>query len=179
MSFLELARQRYSVRSYKNISVEKDKIIKVLEAGRVSPSACNFQPRYFIVIDDSELKEKIAECYPREWFKQAPVIIVVCGNHKESWKRQDDKDHCDIDVAIAIDHMTLAAADQGLGTCWICAFDAKLCHEILELPEHMEVVALLPLGYPEMKGDAKRHSKARKSLDEIVGWNRYKESDNV
>jgi len=179
VSFLELAKKRYSVRSYKNLPVEKKKILKVLEAGRISPSACNFQPRYFIVIEDNQLKEKIAQCYPRQWFKQAPVIIAVCGDHSESWKRGDGKDHCDIDVAIAIDHMTLAAADLGLGTCWICAFDAKLCHEILDLPEHMEVIALLPLGYPEKDADAERHSKARKPLDEIVGWNGYEESKEI
>ena len=174
MSFVELAKERCSVRSYKDLPVEREKILKVLEAGRVSPSACNFQPRYFIVVQDKDLKEKIYTTYPREWFKQAPVIILVCGDHNQSWRRGDGKDHCDIDVAIAIDHMTLAAVEQGLGTCWICAFDAQLCHEILELPEHMEVVALLPLGYPEKESDMERHNKGRKDLSKIVGWDGYK-----
>jgi nitroreductase len=85
MSFLDLAKKRYSVRSFKDKPVEKDKIIKVLEAGRLSPSACNFQPRYFVVIEDEDLKDKIGQCYPRQWFKQAPVIIAVCGDHSTSF----------------------------------------------------------------------------------------------
>ncbi len=173
MSFIELAKKRCSVRSYSDLPVEREKIIKVLEAGRVSPSACNFQPRYFIVVQDENLKENISKAYPRDWFKKAPVIIVVCGDHNQSWKRGDGKDHSDIDVAIAIDHMTLQAAELGLGTCWVCAFDAQLCHEILQLPEHMEVVALLPMGYPEKLSDIERHDKDRKFLNDIVGWDGY------
>ncbi len=171
MSFIDLARKRYSVRNFKDAVVEKEKILQVIEAARLSPSAVNYQPRHFIIVTDEELKNKIAETYPREWFRKAPVVIVVCGDHSSSWKRRDGKDHCDIDVAIAIDHMTLAAADMGLGTCWICAFDAKKCHEILGLPEHMEVVALLPLGYP---ADEATPEKRRKSMDEIISWNGYK-----
>ncbi|NLI61622.1 MAG: nitroreductase, partial [Clostridiales bacterium] len=112
------------------------------------------------------------------WLKQAPVIIVACGDHSQSWKRGDGKDHCDIDVAIAIDHMTLAAAEEGLGTCWICAFDAELCHEILELPEDMEVIALLPIGYPQEESDEERHNRQRKPLDQIVGWDRWESSSS-
>lgn len=173
MTFIELARKRSSVRDYKSLPVEREKIIEVLEAGRVSPSACNYQPRYFIVIQDKAIRDKVYACYPREWFKQAPVIIVVCGDHSQSWKRGDGKDHCDIDVAIAIDHMTLAATELGLGTCWVCAFDAQLCHNILELPEHMEVIALLPLGYPGEKNNVEGHAVNRKGLGEIVGWDGY------
>lgn len=170
MSFLNLARSRYSVRSYQDREVEKDMILQVLEAGRLAPSAVNFQPLHYIVITESEEKQKILDAYPRGWLKEAPAIIVVCGNHKESWKRRDGKDHCDIDATIAIDHMTLAAADLGLGSCWVCAFDAKSCHESLGLPEHMEVIALLPLGYP--KGERITEAK-RKSMEELVSWERY------
>ncbi|NMA65822.1 MAG: nitroreductase, partial [Clostridiaceae bacterium] len=127
MSFFEVAEKRYSLRKFNTKEVEKEKILKVIEAARIAPSACNLQPYHFIVITDSELRKKVAESYPREWFKNAPVIIVACGDHSKSWKRIDGKDHCDVDVAIAVDHMTLAAAEQGLGTCWVCAFDAKMC----------------------------------------------------
>jgi nitroreductase len=170
MSLLEIAKKRYSVRSYMDKEVEKEKLLQVLEAGRIAPSAVNFQPVHLIVITDKEEKEKVTEAYPRGWLKAAPVIIAVCGDHSQSWKRKDGKDHCDIDAAIAIDHMTLAATDLGLGTCWICAFDSKLCHEILELPEHMEVIALLPIGYPQ--GERITESK-RKDLEELVSWERY------
>ena len=170
MSFLELASKRYSVRNYTNRPVEENKILEVLEAARVAPSAVNYQPWHLIVVTEQGLKSKIAEAYPRDWFKQAPVVIVACGDHEKSWKRKDGKDHCDVDVAIALDHLALAATSLGLGTCWVCAFDAKRVHEILRLPEQLEVIALLPLGYP---GDAPIPLKKRKDLDELVSWNGY------
>lgn len=169
--FIDIARKRHSVRSYENKPVEKEKILQVLEAARLSPSACNLQPRYFIVITDERLKSKVAGTFPGAWLKKAPAIIAVCGDHSGSWKRADGKDHCDIDAAIATDHMTLAATEMGLGTCWVCAFDAKRCHEILQLPENLEATVLLAVGYPA-DGD-KEHAKDRKSLDEIAGWNGY------
>lgn len=170
MSFLELAKKRYSVRSYLDKPVEKEKLLQVLEAARIAPSAVNKQPWHFIVVTDKIIKNKIAETYPRDWFKTVPAVIVVCGDHSKSWKRNDGKDHCDIDVAIAIDHMTLAATDLGLGTCRVCAFDAKQCHKALELPENLEVVALLPIGYP---ADTAPESKKRMELSEIVSWEKY------
>lgn len=167
MSFLELTKKRYSVRKYKDEPVEREKLLQVLEAARYAPSACNYQPWHFIVVTDEELKNRIAETYPRDWFREAPVVIVACGDHSSSWKRGDGKDHCDVDLAIAIEHMALAAADLGFCTCWVCAFDARRCHEILELPDNLEVVALLPLGYPAEEGIPE---KKRKGLDEIVTW---------
>ncbi|HWT26951.1 MAG TPA: nitroreductase family protein [Mobilitalea sp.] len=171
MTLLELAKQRHSVRSYQSKEVEREKLLQVLEAGRLAPSAVNFQPFHFIVITEEEGKSKVNEAYPREWLRKAPVIIVVCGDHSKSWKRKDGKDHCDIDAAIAIDHMTLAATDLGLGTCWICAFDAKRLHENLELPANLEPIAIVPFGYPDEERVAE---KVRRSLDEMVSWENYK-----
>ncbi|NLC19260.1 MAG: nitroreductase [Clostridiales bacterium] len=171
MSFLDIAKRRYSVRAYEDIEVEKEKLLQILEAGRLAPSAVNYQPVHFIVITDKEQKKKVYETYPRGWLEEAPVIIVACGDHSVSWKRRDGKDHCDIDLAIAVDHMTLAAADLGLGTCWICAFDAEKCRKLLELPDNLEPMVLLPVGYP--KGGRLSEIK-RKSLDEIVSWEEYK-----
>ncbi|NLJ87857.1 MAG: nitroreductase [Epulopiscium sp.] len=171
MSFLELAKKRYSVRSYLDRPVEKEKLLQVLEAARIAPSAVNKQPWNFIVVTNENTKNKIAETYPREWFKTAPAVIVVCGDHSKSWKRKDGKDHCNIDVAIAIDHMTLAATDLGLGTCWVCAFDAKQCHKILGLPENLEVIALIPIGYP---ADTAPENKNRMDISEIVSWEKYR-----
>lgn len=171
MSFLDIAKRRYSVRAYEDIEVEKEKLLQILEAGRLAPSAVNYQPVHFIVITDKEQKKKVYETYPRGWLEEAPVIIVACGDHSVSWKRRGGKDHCDIDLAIAVDHMTLAAADLGLGTCWICAFDAEKCRKLLELPDNLEPMVLLPVGYP--KGGRLSEIK-RKSLDEIVSWEEYK-----
>ncbi|HEX3043839.1 MAG TPA: nitroreductase family protein [Bacillota bacterium] len=170
MSFLEIAKKRYSVRSYQKTPVEPEKLQQVLEAGRIAPSAVNFQPWVFVVAQTEAARKKIATAYPREWLLQAPVIIVICGDHSQSWKRRDGKDHCDIDAAIAIDHMALAAADLGLGTCWVCAFDAPLCRQALGLPEHLEPIALLPLGYPADSPDPARYETKRKKLDQIVRW---------
>jgi nitroreductase len=170
MNFLELATARYSVRSYLDQEVEREKLLQVLEAGRIAPSAVNFQPVHFIVVTEKEEKEKLYEVYTRDWIKEAPAIIIVCGDHKVSWKRKDGKDHSDIDVAIVVDHMTLAAADLGLGTCWVCAFDAARCHELFHLPEHLEATVLLPIGYPKSERPA---GIRRKSIEELVSWNSY------
>jgi nitroreductase len=170
MSFLELARSRYSVRKYQDREVEQEKIVEVLEAGRIAPSACNYQPWKFVVVQDAQNRKRLQEIYPREWFGTAPVVIIVCGDHNKSWVRNDAKDHCDIDVAIAADHMTLAATDLGLGTCWVCAFDKEKCAEILNLESNLEPVIVLPLGYPADKVDPGRHSQQRNTIDQIVQW---------
>ena len=173
MEFLNLAKSRYSCRHYSSKPIEKEQLIEVLEAGRVAPSAKNLQPWYFIVIDEPELLKNIKSCYQKEWIQSAPCIIVILGNHNISWHRDDGKDHCDIDVSIAIDHMTLAATNIGLATCWVCKFDAKKAAEILQLPEHIEPVALIPIGYPTDKTDINRHEKLRKPLQEIVFYNEF------
>lgn len=170
MSFIDLALKRYSVRDYKATPVEKEKLYQVLEAGRIAPSAVNYQPWHFIVITDESVKSRVSECYARDWFKTVPAIIIVCGDHAKSWKRKDGKDHCDLDAAIAVDHMTLAATELGLGTCWVCAFDAKRCHEVLGLPENLEAIAMMPIGYA---ADNQEPEKKRKSLADIVSWEGY------
>lgn len=171
VTFLDLAEKRYSLRTFSDQSVEKETILKLLAAARLAPSAVNYQPCHFIVVTDEALKTKVAEGYSREWFAKAPVVIVACGDHSASWKRRDGKDHVDVDVAIAVDHLTLAAVELGLGTCWVCAFDAAHVHSVLELPEHLEAIALIPLGYPL---DGQVPVKKRKELAELVSWNGYK-----
>ena len=170
MTFLDLATQRYSLRTFSDKPVEKEKLLQLLEAARLAPSAVNYQPCHFIIVIDEALKAKIAEGYSREWFAKAPVVIVACGDHSASWKRRDGKDHVDVDVAIAVDHLTLAAVELGLGTCWVCAFDAAHVHNVLELPDHLEVIALIPLGYA---ADDRVPLKKRKDLEDLVSWNGY------
>jgi nitroreductase len=173
MSFLELAQKRFSVRRYQDLAVEEENLKYVLEAGRIAPSAVNFQPWYFIVVRDEKLRKEIAATYRGEWLLEAPVIIVICGDHRRSWRRADGKDHCDLDAAIAIDHMTLAAAERGLGTCWVCNFNAMQCHRALRLPGQVEVVALLPLGYPAESAEPGRHNRLRKKIEEVVFWDGF------
>lgn len=169
MSVYELMKQRCSVRKFEDKPVEKEKLTQVLEAARVAPSACNNQPWHFVVAQDDTLRQSVSS----GWAEKAPVIIVICGDHNASWHRGDGKDHCDVDAAIAIDHMTLMATELGLGTCWVCAFDAAKCHEVLRLPDHIEAIALLPIGYPDEASDPGRHDTDRKPLDTIVSWDGF------
>ncbi len=168
MTFLELAKKRYSVRSYSDRPVEEEKLNYLLECGRIAPSAANYQPWKIFVVRDAGLRIKLASTYNREWFKQAPVVLVFCGDHSIGWKRSDGKDHTDIDVSIIIDHVTLAAAEQDMGTCWICNFDAVACSEILDLPSSLEPIAYLSLGYPANEPDDPASHLKRRSLDDIV-----------
>jgi len=172
-NFQELVKKRYSVRNYLNRPVEEDKLNYILESGRLAPSAVNYQPLHIIVIRDEAMRKSFGSVYSRLWLTQAPVILVVCGDHHASWKRADGKDHADIDVSIIVDHMTLAAAEQGLGTCWVCNFDMQKCHDLLNLPKEIEPVVLLPLGYPDdERVDHSRHL-VRKKLEEIVHWDKF------
>lgn len=170
MDFLELAKKRYSCRNYKPDAVEEAKLMKVLEAARVAPSAVNYQPWHFYVVKSAEMKAKIGEAYQREWMKSAPVLIVACGNKQISWKRSDGKEHMEIDLSIAVDHLTLQAAELGLGTCWICNFQVKKLKEVMQLPSGVEPVAIIPLGYPDGTVNPDRHTDKRKPLNEIVSW---------
>jgi nitroreductase len=145
----------------------------ILEAGRIAPSAANLQPWHFIVIREKENLRKIHPIYYRDWFMEAPCVIVICGDHNQSWKRKDGKDHCDIDIAITVDHITLQAAELGLGTCWICNFDAGLCTKLLNLPPNLEPAVILPVGYPLDSFDPDRHGVKRKHIDEIVSFESY------
>ena len=175
MKIEDLIVKRFSVRKFTAKEVEKEKILRVLEAGRMAPSAVNYQPWHFIVINDEEKLRKIHTVYQRSWIQEAPLIIVACADHSKSWKRTSDgKDSADIDVAIAIDHMTLMATELGLGTCWVCNFNIQECSCILHLPSSLEPIALVPMGYPNISAPAKK----RKSLNEIVHLNEFGKSFN-
>jgi len=171
MTFIELATQRSSVRNFAPMPVEKEKLLQVLEAARIAPSAANFQPWHFIVVTEPVLLQLIYPLYPREWLKSAPLIIVALGDHSRGWHRgKDDKDFTQVDLAIAIDHLTLAATELGLGTCWICNFDVEKLQNIFNLPDTLEPIALIPIGYPDLKVQP---VKIRKSLEQIVHWNDF------
>lgn len=170
MNFEEIAKERFSCRKYTEQIPEKSLLEKVLNAARIAPSAKNLQPWRFVVVQEEELLSKIKDCYPREWIQHLNTIIVAIGNHNQAWRRKDGKDHTDIDLAIAIDHMTLAATESGLATCWICMFDALKCSELLALGDGEEAIALLPVGYPAVVSNPSRHEKLRRPLDDMVSW---------
>jgi nitroreductase len=170
MELKDAVRERYSVRNFREQEVPRKELEKILEWTSMAPSAVNFQPWHFIVITEKIRLEAIWNVYHRQWIHSAPVIIVACMNHQESWKRSiDGHDFGEVDVAIAIDHLTLAATACGLGTCWVCNFDVAGCKNILNLPSHIEPLALIPIGYPASTMPAKK----RKSLNEIVSWEEF------
>ena len=170
MTFHELIAIRRSVRLYADQPVARDDLLAILEAGRQAPSACNNQPLRFIVVTERAELDELAGAYPRDWFRGAPAVIVVCSDHQKSFHRADGKDHADLDAAIAADHMTLAAAERGLGTCWICAFDVARVRRQLDLPDHLEPVILLPIGHPEEPLSVAAHRSPRQPLENLVQW---------
>ncbi len=161
---------RYSVRDYSPGPVKRQLIEQILELARMAPSAVNLQPWHFIVITEKGAREALWPVYHREWFRTAPVVIVACLDREASWKRGiDGHDFGEVDLALAIDHLTLAATASGLGSCWICNFNEQLARHILDLPRHLEPLALITLGYPQGNPPLKK----RKSLREIVSWEKY------
>ncbi len=168
MKLLELVEKRFSARSFTDKEVEQKKLDYILEVARLAPSACNLQPWAFLVIKSKEACEDLRTCYDRDWFKTAPMYIVVCGNHQTSWKRSnfDGKDHCDVDAAIAAEHIALAVEEEGLGACWVCNFDPERCKKVLKLPQGIEPIVILPIGY--VAPDFKNVEKKRKATEEVV-----------
>ncbi len=169
MKFLELAEKRYSVRAYKPDPVEEDKLQQVLEAARLAPTATNAQPFQVIVIHTAGREAELNRIYKRDWFVQAPLVICICGIPAQGWVRRDGKNYTEVDVAIAMDHLILAATDAGLGACWVAAFDATAAREVLGLPDDVEPIAFTPLGYPADQPG----SKKRKPLSELVRYERW------
>jgi nitroreductase len=167
MKFLELAKRRYSVRGYKADPVEADKLQEVLEAARLAPTAGNRQRFELIVIQTAGREEELRRIYDKDWYVQAPLVICACRYPMDPARQR--KDYTDVDVGIVVDHLTLAATELGLGTCWIGAFDPAAARKILGLPDEVEPVVFTPLGYP---ADPPR-VKQRKPLDDLVRYEHW------
>ncbi|MCI0520996.1 MAG: nitroreductase family protein [Chloroflexi bacterium] len=169
MEYFDLIRQRYSVRAYKSDPVEEDKLRQVLEAARLAPTAANRQPFQIIVAYTAGRQEALGRIYQKPWFVQAPLLICACGVPRQAWVRFDQRRYLDVDVAIVMDHLILAAANLGLGTCWVAAFNAPAARQALELPDEVEPLIFTPLGYPADE----RGPKERKPLEELVRYERW------
>jgi nitroreductase len=162
-------RQRSSVRGYKTTDVEEDKLRKVLEAARLSPSASNRQDWKFIVVKSKETKKKLAKAaFGQSFIGEAPVVVVACGTDSKAVMGCGQPTHT-VDVSIACAFMILQACELGLGTCWIGAFDEDETKKILNIPGHVRVVAVIPLGYPNQTPS----QKFRKNLNEIICYEKY------
>ena len=165
MSVLEVLKRRRSIRKYIVRPVEAEKLALVLEAARLAPSACNLQPCSFIVVTKPEARKSLEASYKRDWFINAPAIIVGCANPKEAWSKKDDQDYWKVDLAIAMQNLVLAATELGLGTCWIAAFDEGAAKKALTIPKDVRVVAMTPLGYSD---EEKGPVTDRKPLESMV-----------
>ncbi len=166
MEFYEVVKQRRSVRAYRDEPVEEEKLRRILEAAREAPSAANRQPLQFYVIRDESVRRELLEAYSQQWFAEAPVIVCVCTRDSEAWHRSDGKSYADVDATIAMDHLILAAAAEGLGTCWIGAFRPEVVRKVLGLPPELEPLAMTPVGYP----DQEPSPTGRKPLEEMVDY---------
>lgn len=160
----DIISNRYSCRSYLDKPVEAEKVAYLKECMRLAPSAVNRQPWKFRIVRSQEGREKLQSCYDRSWFAKAPLYILASVLHDTEWVRADGKPHGNIDVAIAVEHLCLAATDQGLGSCWVCNFDAQRCHELFQLPETEEAVVVIPIGYASAPDVP---AKTRKPLEEL------------
>jgi nitroreductase len=169
VEFLELVRSRYSVRAYEPTPVEEDKLQQVLEAACLAPTAANRQPFRLIVIATEGREAELQRIYAASWFTQAPLVICACAVPAEAWVRMDDKVYADVDVTIAMDHLILAARSLDLGTCWIADFDPAVAREVLGLPDGVDPVFFISLGYPAVQPG----SKTRKPLSDLVRYERW------
>ncbi|HOJ99644.1 MAG TPA: nitroreductase family protein [Termitinemataceae bacterium] len=171
MNLFDAIAQRYSVRSFQDRPVEREKLLSIFSAVRLAPSARNAQEWRFIVVTDPVLREEVAQAGGQPFLRQCPVIVVACAVTDRRLMRCGEMAY-PIDVAIAIDHLTLAATAMGLGTCWIGSFDPEPVRKTLGIPSEVPVVELVALGYPAGEGPAPQN-KSRLPLEEILwenGW---------
>ncbi len=171
MELKEIIEKRESVRNYEDRVVPKEKLERILDAARLAPSASNRQPWKFIVVTEKKRRQELAEAANGQTFVgQAAIIIIAVATRPEHIMSCGVASH-PVDLAIAVDHMTLAAVDEGLGTCWIGAFSQDKVKKLLNIPEEYRVVTLLPLGFPRQEIGTKQ----RKSLEEIVCYETFRQ----
>jgi len=166
MDVSEAIQKRRSVRKYQTRNIENDKLDRVLEAGRLAPSARNLQEWRFVVVRDGSRRKRLAEAAKGQTFVgEAPVVIAACATVTDYVMTCGQLTY-PIDLAIAVEHMVLASAAEGLGTCWIGAFYEEEVKKVLNIPPEVRVVALLAIGYP----DESPSLRPRKEMDEIVAF---------
>lgn len=174
MNVLDAVKGRRSIRKYSPKTVEEEKINRILEAGRLAPSARNNQPWKFILVDNKEIIEKLYHAAQgQKQVLEAPLALVVCAEGLNRTMMCGQPSNT-VDVSIALSYMMLEAHEQGLGTCWLGMFDTNMVRAILDIPDDVMVAAMTPLGYPAEEPKA----RPRKELNDVVCYNRYKSSDS-
>ena len=176
MNVIDAIRMRRSVRSFRTQPIPDDVMWALTEALRSAPSACNFQPWRFILVDDSSLRMNLAHAARDQMFiAEAPLVVVACVKPAEAYDRMGGYwNSCDLDVANAVDHMLLAATEKGLGGCWIGSFDEKAVKNLLGIPEEAKVAAIVPIGYPTQEDMLHNLMESeRKPREEVIARNKY------
>lgn len=169
MNVLDIAKKRYSVRTYEDKPVEKEKLEKILASAHVAPTAANLQPVKLLVVQDKKRLKSIAKAGN---IYNAPLAIIVCADHSKAWTRPfDNKQTTDIDATILTDHMMLQATELGLGTVWVCFFKPNVIKREFQLPDNLEPVNILVIGYgKETPADPERHFATRIPMEELVSY---------
>ncbi|MDF2942536.1 MAG: Nitroreductase family protein [Herbinix sp.] len=169
MSFIELAKKRYSCRSYQNKKVEKEKLDIILEAAQVAPTGANTQPQRLIVVQESEGLNKLSKSAN---LYGAQLAIIVCCDKNKTWTRPfDGRKLTDIDASIVTDHMMMAATDLGLNSVWVCYFKPEILRMEFNIPDQLEPINILVIGYGDGKVESPdRHSKTRLPLSQTVSY---------
>jgi nitroreductase len=171
MNLYDIIKTRRSIRNYKGDDIPEEKLMKILEAARLAPSGKNGQPWRFVIVKEKKLREALVDaCRGQKYLAQAPLVIAACGSDAEAYQKQGGyMTSMVLDIGIAMEHLVLAATEEGLGTCWIGAFNENDVRKILNVPSNLRVVALTPLGFP----DEAPGPKPRKELKDIVIENRF------
>jgi nitroreductase len=172
VDFFELIDTRFSTRAFLPDPVEDKMLQQVLDAARMAPTAANLQPFRLIVVHTAGKQAELKQIYRPGWLSQAPLMICACSVPSQGWKHvHTGKNYCDVDVAIVMDHLIMAATALGLGTCWIAAFDHTALKKMLHLPDELEAIVLTPLGYPAEKAVP----KIRRPLEDLVRYERWRD----
>ena len=167
MNFMDLAKQRCSVRNYQNKKVEEEKLELLLEAANVAPTAANYQSERLIVVQSENGLKKLSKGVD---YHNAPMAIIVCGDHNDVFVRPfDKKNMIDIDAAIVADHIVLEAEDIGLSTCWLTYFNPDVIKYEFNIPKNIEPIAIIAVGFAaSKKASAQRHKDTRKPISSIT-----------
>ena len=168
MTIIEVIRKRYSCRTYEDKPIEQEKLDTILEAARQAPSAKNLQDWRFVLVRDKEKRSRIAATTNRpQVFEKAGVMIVACST--SDYVMACGQAAGPIDVAIALEHISLAATELGLGTCWIGSFETEKVREILNIPQDVAIIELMTLGYPAEGG----RQSGREPIENIVCYDQW------
>ncbi|KRU28236.1 nitroreductase [Clostridium sporogenes] len=172
MNFIDLAKERYSVRNFDTKKIEQEKLDLILKAGQLAPTAVNYQPQRILVIESTEALEKLKTCTIYHF--NAPMALLICADKNEAWKRSyDGKRHTDIDGSIVATHMMLQAAELGLGTTWVGHFDPSAIRNAFSIPTNLEPICLLPVGYPSKDAKPNPNHQKRKDISQTVFYNHF------